>query len=87
MQLLLVLIDSDLLSCYQWIICYLLRQTHAQFSLLKEQKQDVFTAKNDCQMFFARDLSKVFAEVNITIYLQYFFFKMCFKSINFVYSI
>lgn len=47
------------------MICYLLRQTYAQFQLLKDQRNDVFTAKNDSQMFFAKDLSIVFAEVNI----------------------
>lgn len=47
------------------MICYLLRQTYAQLELLKEQREDVFTAKNDSQMFFARDLSIIFAEVNI----------------------
>jgi hypothetical protein len=46
------------------MICYLLRQTHAQLQLLKDQQKDVFTAKNDSQMFFARDLSIVFAEVS-----------------------
>ncbi|VVC41968.1 Acyl-CoA oxidase/dehydrogenase, central domain,Acyl-CoA oxidase,Acyl-CoA oxidase, C-terminal,Acyl- [Cinara cedri] len=53
---------KDLLSCFQWLICYLLRQTYTQLQLLKHQKKDEFTAKNDSQMFFARDLSIVFAE-------------------------
>lgn len=51
------------------MLCYLLRQTYAQLQLLKDQKKDLFTAKNDSQMFFARDLSIVFAEVNINIHV------------------
>jgi hypothetical protein len=58
-------IRLDLLSCFQWMICYLLRQTYAQLELLKDQRKDLFTAKNDSQMFFAKDLSIVFAEVNL----------------------
>lgn len=64
-----LLVLLDLLSCFQWMICYLLRQTYAQLQLLKDKK-DLFTAKNDSQMFFARDLSIVFAEVNL-LYLYY----------------
>jgi len=60
-----ICIYLDLLSCFQWMICYLLRQTYAQLELLKGQRKDLFTAKNDSQMFFARDLSIVFAEVNL----------------------
>lgn len=55
----------DLLSCFQWMVCYLLRQTYKQVQLLKDQRKNVFTAKNDSQMFFAKDLSIIFAEVNI----------------------
>lgn len=62
---LIIWVHLDLLSCFQWMICYLLRQTYAQLQLLKDQKKDLFTAKNDSQMFFARDLSIVFAEVNL----------------------
>ncbi|XP_025200240.1 peroxisomal acyl-coenzyme A oxidase 3-like isoform X2 [Melanaphis sacchari] len=57
-----VFTHTHLLSCFQWMICYLLRQTHAQLELLKNQKKDLFTAKNDSQMFFAKDLAIVFAE-------------------------
>jgi len=62
-------IDLDLLSCFQWMICYLLSHTYAQLEMLKSQNKDLFTAKNDSQMFFARNLSIVFGEVNIYIVL------------------
>lgn len=45
------------------MICYLLRQTHNQLNLLKQINKDDFTAKNDSQMFYARELSIVFGEV------------------------
>lgn len=60
-----ICIFEDLLSCFQWIICYLIRKTYAQLQLLKAQGKDAFTVKNDSQMFFAKDLSIVFAEVSI----------------------
>jgi len=56
------------------MICYLLRQTYTQLQVLKDQRKDEFTAKNDNQVFFARDLSIIFAEVHI-ILIEYSTFK------------
>ncbi|XP_050427560.1 peroxisomal acyl-coenzyme A oxidase 3-like isoform X2 [Adelges cooleyi] len=55
-------IHTNLLSCFQWIICYLLERTSERVNLLKAQGVCKFTAKNESQMFFARDLSIAFAE-------------------------
>lgn len=52
------------------MICYLLRQTYNQLNLLKNISKDDFTAKNDSQMFYARDLSIVFGEVIILFVLK-----------------
>lgn len=80
-----VLVHLDLLSCFQWMICYLLRQTYAHLQLLKDHKKDLFTAKNDSQMFFARDLSIVFAEVNL-LYLYYLNLCLCLINTKSIFS-
>ncbi|XP_050545709.1 peroxisomal acyl-coenzyme A oxidase 3-like isoform X3 [Daktulosphaira vitifoliae] len=53
---------TNLISCFQWIICYLLQQTDEKLNLLKAQGLCSFTRRNESQMFYARDLSIVFAE-------------------------
>uniref|UniRef100_A0A1B6DNY0 Acyl-coenzyme A oxidase n=1 Tax=Clastoptera arizonana TaxID=38151 RepID=A0A1B6DNY0_9HEMI len=51
-----------ILEAYEWLICYLLQ---ASFNRLKDNQslgKDAFTAKNDCQVYYARTLAIAYGE-------------------------
>lgn len=50
------------LSCYKWLMCYLLDVTSKQINEAKEKGVNYFKAKNDSQVYKARTLSTVLAE-------------------------
>ncbi|XP_035783311.1 peroxisomal acyl-coenzyme A oxidase 3-like [Anopheles albimanus] len=48
--------------CYEWLMCWLLQQSVAQMVEASSQGIDTFTARNNCQVYRARDLSRAYAE-------------------------
>ncbi|XP_050310876.1 peroxisomal acyl-coenzyme A oxidase 3-like isoform X2 [Anthonomus grandis grandis] len=50
-----------IMSIYQWLVCYLLKSTHDKLENLLAKK-DVFWAKNDNQVFHAKNLSIAFIQ-------------------------
>lgn len=48
---------------YKWLICYLLKETYEKVNFLAGQGIDAFTVKNESQIFYAKTLSIVYAEV------------------------
>lgn len=51
-----------ILKCYEWLLCHLMEATVMQIDKSKASGVDVFTAKNDSQVYKARTLSLAFAE-------------------------
>lgn len=50
------------LSCYEWLMCYLLQATNKQIQASKANGADNFKAKNDSQVHKARTLTMALAE-------------------------
>ncbi|XP_046681221.1 peroxisomal acyl-coenzyme A oxidase 3-like [Homalodisca vitripennis] len=51
-----------LLKAYQWLICYLTKSTFQRLKINQSHGKDMFTAKNNSQVFFARTLSIAYIE-------------------------
>ncbi|XP_035915994.1 peroxisomal acyl-coenzyme A oxidase 3 [Anopheles stephensi] len=49
-------------QCYEWLMCWLLKQSVAQMEEASKVGLDTFTARNNCQVYRARDLSRAYAE-------------------------
>jgi acyl-CoA oxidase len=53
------------MQMFDWLLCYVLRNSHSKFEKSLKEGKDIFTARNENQIFFAKTLSIVFIEVNI----------------------
>ena len=53
-----------IISCYEWLLCHLMEVTSKQINVAKANGADIFTAKNDSQVYKAKILSIAFAEYN-----------------------
>ncbi|XP_055600496.1 peroxisomal acyl-coenzyme A oxidase 3 isoform X2 [Uranotaenia lowii] len=51
-----------LLNALEWLVAYLLEETHAKFVQLKKEGKSSFEARNDSQSFYARTLSIAYGE-------------------------
>lgn len=54
----------DILNGFQWLVCYLLKCTYDKYQARIQQGADVFWAKNDVQIFYAKNLTTVYIQVN-----------------------
>jgi acyl-CoA oxidase len=54
-----------LLAAYKWLVCWLLQATANKTKSQHQIGKDVFSAKNDSQVFFAKTLSLAFIEVSL----------------------
>ncbi|XP_060528904.1 peroxisomal acyl-coenzyme A oxidase 3-like [Cylas formicarius] len=51
-----------ILSVYQWLVCYLLKRTWEKLNTDIDNGKNLFWAKNDSQVFYAKDLSICFVQ-------------------------
>uniref|UniRef100_A0A8D8P0G5 Acyl-coenzyme A oxidase n=1 Tax=Culex pipiens TaxID=7175 RepID=A0A8D8P0G5_CULPI len=49
-------------NCYEWLMCWLLRSTAEQLQHADKDGTDRFKARNDSQVYRARDLSRAYSE-------------------------
>ncbi|KAK7602506.1 hypothetical protein V9T40_008095 [Parthenolecanium corni] len=56
---------DTLLNAYKWLVCYLLDLTSRKLSQSQEKSENIFTARNATQVFYAKTLSLVFIEHQI----------------------
>uniref|UniRef100_A0A146LJI1 Acyl-coenzyme A oxidase n=1 Tax=Lygus hesperus TaxID=30085 RepID=A0A146LJI1_LYGHE len=49
-------------ECFEWLLCWLLKSTNEKMTALLVKHNDRFVARNQCQVFKAKELSLVFAE-------------------------
>lgn len=54
---------TDLLIMHKWLTCYYLMKTYEHTQNLRKQGMNSFEIRNNSQMFFARSLSLIYAEV------------------------
>lgn len=64
----------EILSMYEWLICWLLDQTQNAYENNLKSGQNNFTAKNNCQVFYARNLSLA--------YIEHYVILICWKKIQ-----
>ncbi|NXY85076.1 ACOX3 oxidase, partial [Alcedo cyanopectus] len=58
--------DSSVpLAAYQWLVCYLLQQSHLKLSKEKQAGKSDFEAKNNCQVFYCQPLAITFMEQTV----------------------
>lgn len=53
-----------IIALYQWLTCYLLQKTYNRLENDLQQRKDLFWAKNDNQVFYAKNLSLAFIQVD-----------------------
>ena len=58
-----MLLFLDLLICLRWLTCYYMKKTFERVKMLKQNGSNDFVAKNDSQLFYARNLTLVYGEV------------------------
>lgn len=58
------------MTMYEGLICWLLKTTNRKMDALKSKYNDRFVARNLCQVFKAKELAIVVAEVSVC--LAYF---------------
>lgn len=51
---------------YDWLTCYLLKASYENYESNVKQNMDSFTAKNENQVFYARNLSIAFVQVKLS---------------------
>nr|CAD7412291.1 unnamed protein product [Timema poppensis] len=60
-----VCVFTVILSTYQWLLCWLLRETDRRLKQAEQEGKNRFTARNHAQVFRARTLSIAYAEHNL----------------------
>lgn len=63
---------ETLIQMYEWLLLYLMKSTHNKLAKLSKIKNDEFYIKNNIQVYHARPLSLVYAEVNILKHFEKF---------------
>lgn len=53
---------SVITDCYEWLMCWLLHSISKTMTEFSEQGIDRFAARNNVQVYKARDLSRAYAE-------------------------
>lgn len=48
---------------YQWLSCYLLKASYEKYESNLKKGMDAFTAKNESQVYYARNLSVAYIQV------------------------
>lgn len=61
------------MQMFDWLLCYILRNSHAKYDQSIKSGKEAFNARNENQVYYSKALSLVFIQVN---------FKMVHKPIK-----
>ena len=59
------------MESFEWLICWLSKATLQKIDMLQMQYNDKFHIRNQCQVFKARTLALVFAEVILAVFVEF----------------
>ena len=51
------------MQMFEWLMCYLLKTSHQKLDEALQSGKDLFTARNENQVFYSKTLAIVFIEV------------------------
>ncbi len=71
------------MQMFDWLLCYVLKNSHSKLDKSLKEGKDAFTARNENQVFYSKTLSIVFIEVIKSI-SNIFYFKSKYQINNFV---
>ncbi|KAI4461789.1 electron transport oxidoreductase [Holotrichia oblita] len=69
-----LIIPENIISIYQWLVCYLLKITYNKYENNIKKGMDPFTAKNEVQLFYSRSLGIA--------YIQHFALNVMYEKIQ-----
>ncbi|KAK5645188.1 hypothetical protein RI129_006488 [Pyrocoelia pectoralis] len=65
---------QNILKCYQWLTCYLLKVTYEKQTSLQRGGTNTFSTRNNSQVYFSKSLA--------TVYILHFFIQRTYKIIS-----
>jgi hypothetical protein len=60
-----LLTQSSIMNMFDWLLCYMLDKSYKKLEHNLKQGKDLFTARNENQVFYSKTLAIIFIEVRV----------------------